>query len=126
LAAAELKVLRKEKNRYDKIRNKNWFTKTMSFWDRNSLTGRALGLDSNNSTMMTAALAANNMSNKKGNFQQLVSDKRSIIRTADAENKLVSAMLDGDASLIAAEQQSAANTMRGIQKGQRAVIGRNQ
>jgi hypothetical protein len=69
LAAAELKVLKREKNRYDKIRNKNWFTKTMAFWDRNSLTGKALGLDPNNSTMMTAALAANNMSNKKGNFQ---------------------------------------------------------
>lgn len=126
LAAAELKVLRKEKNRYDKIRNKNWFTKTMAFWDRNSLTGKALGLDPNNSTMMTSALAANNMSNKKGNFQQLMSDKRAIVRAADAENKVVSAMLDGDASLIAAEQQSAANTMRGIQKGQRAVIGKNQ
>lgn len=126
LAAAELKVLRRERNRYNKIRNKNWFTKTMAFWDRNSLTGKALGLDPNNSTMMTAALAANNMSNKKGNFQQLMSDKRAIVKAADAENKLVSAMLDGDASLIAAEQQSAANTMRGIQKGQRAVIGRNQ
>ena len=126
LAAAELKVLRREKNRYNKIRNKNWFTKTMAFWDRNSLTGKALGLDPNNSTMMTAALAANNMSNKKGNFQQLMSDKRAIVKAADAENKIVSAMLDGNASLIAAEQQSAANTMRGIQKGQRAVIGKNQ
>lgn len=126
LAAAELKVLRAEKNRYNKIRNKNWFTKTMAFWDRNSLTGKALGLDPNNSTMMTAALAANNMSNKKGNFQQLMSDKRALVKAADAENKIVSAMLDGDASLITAEQQSAANTMRGIQKGQRAVIGKNQ
>jgi hypothetical protein len=46
-----------------------------------------------------------------------MSDKRAIVRAADAEKKLVSSMLDGDASLIAAEQQSAARAMRGITSG---------
>jgi hypothetical protein len=43
-----------------------------------------------------------------------MSDKRAIVKATDAEKKLVSAMLDGNASIIAAERQSAANTMRGI------------
>lgn len=124
LAAAEFAVLQKERNRYNKLRNKNWFTKTMSYWDQHSLTGKVLGLDPKNSNLMTAALAANNMSNKKGNFQQLISDKRAIVKAVDAEQAMLKTMDDNPLALQA-EAKTVGNQLRNLGQNEQIAVDRN-
>ena len=103
LAQAELEVMNAEQRRYNAMRNKHKF---WAWADDHSLTGKLLGLDPSNSLIMTQALAANGMTNKKGNFSALRAKKQGIVDNYNKEQNLLAALDSSDPTLARADAQA--------------------
>ena len=103
LAQAELEVMNAEQRRYNAMRNKH---KLLAWADDHSLTGKLLGLDPSNSLIMTQALAANGMTNKKGDFSALRAKKQGIVDAYNKEHNLLAALDSSDPTLARADAKA--------------------
>ena len=92
-----------EQRRYNAMRSKHKF---WAWADDHSLTGKLLGLDPKNSLIMTQALAANGMTNKKGNFSALRAKKQGIVDNYNKEQNLLAALDSSDPTLARADAQA--------------------